>query len=217
MSRRWLIGIITVAAVVLTCGVASAKNGMGGGNGSSSQFDGGIFLYQREAPSPPDGGKNGIVGLGYEMTGRWAGSPHWRWNASFGYGLGDWKAEATTGGVSSTQEFSYTSWEVRLGWDYWSDCCDQQWYCGPGFAYMSTKATEKETGAADFDIEPMKVYGFEPRVGGQMKVGTKMSVFGGTSMLIGYGSYDQTVGGDELKVTGWFTALSWRTGLRWTY
>lgn len=219
MSRRLLTGITTLAAILLIAGVASAKGEMGGGGGAANGFAGGIFIFDRDTPqlgvSFP--AKMGIVGLGYEMTGKLGASPHWGWNASFGYGIGDLKEETSSAGTSSTDELSATHWEVRAGFDYWSDCCDQDWYCGPGFVYTSTKVTAKTTGSPDFDYEPVKVIGFEPRVGGQMKLGTNMRLFGTLSQLVGYASYDQTVSGVEDKVNGWFTSTSWHGGLRLMY
>lgn len=222
MSRRFLTGITTMAAILLIAGVASAKSGMGGmnsgGGGPTTGLSGGIFIFDRDTPIPSSiSTKAGVVGLGYEMTGKWGTSPHWGWDASFGYGIGDLKIETSSATASTSDELSLSHWEVRVGWDYWSDCCDQDWYCGPGFIYTSTSGTEKRTATADLDLDPVKVIGFEPRVGGQMKVGNNMKVFGQLSQLVGHQSYDQTIAGEEDKITGWVTSTAWRGGVRWMF
>jgi hypothetical protein len=183
---------------------------------SPNPVDGGIFLYERDAPAPPAGGKVGVVGLGYEVTGPWARSAHWRWNASIAYGIGDTKNNVTIDTVATMFENQITSWEARLGWDY----CEGNWYCGPGVVYLSTKQKLKQSGTPDSELEPFKVVAFEPRIGGSFKLSPRITMFASSSLLIGYGKSDNTVGVFprlEEDVSGWFTSSAWHGGIRWMY
>lgn len=215
--RRWLVGLAVLAALVGATRSALAADG-----DSAPKWAGGIYLFTQDAPVPSvlTGGvspSTGIVGLGYEMNGRWGGSSHWGWNGSFGYGIGGIKDKQSDITGSSEDEITFTHWQVRLGMDYWNDCCDEEWYCGPGLIYMSTGGTLKSTGSPDFDLEPMKVIGLDSRVGGQMKMGARTRLFGGMSMMFGRSSWEQTESGTKFEENGWVTSYSYRGGIRWNY
>jgi hypothetical protein len=217
MLLRRMIPIFALAALAFSASFALAGGGSSG-SGAPNGWAGNIYIVSRDAPLPTSSLiKGGIVGLGYEMTGKWMSSPHWGWAASFDYGIGDLKETNTSGGISSTSELSLSSWSARFGWDYWDECCDEDWYCGPGFMYMSTSATDKSTGSPDQKINPLNVYGLDSRAGGAVKLFNNTRLFGSWDMLVGYGSYDQTQSGTETKLNGWFTATSMRGGLRWMY
>jgi hypothetical protein len=212
MSVRFFAVLAVLAGLTLGAASSFAAGDMSSGKANGNGLN--IFIYSRDVPVPlsPITLKQGIVGIGAEFSG--AAGPHWAWNIGGGYGTGDAKSEVTpSGGPTDKTELSLSEWEARLGLDYWSDCCDQDWYCGPGLIYLSSKLTEKVTGAPDVEFEPMKVFGLNPRVGGAMHMG-KSSIFGGMDYVIGYGSFDQTITGTEEKITGWYTSVGWRGGVR---
>jgi hypothetical protein len=208
---------LTVTALAAIACLATAAQAME--HASMPNWGGSIYFFGHNAPV--SGGTApaalGIIGLGYEMTGR-LGAGHWGWAVGGGYGIGGFKDKVTGSTTTSTDEISLTHYEIRLGFDYWDDCCDEDWYCGPGFVYESTTLTIKQTGFPDDKLKPYSVYGFDPRAGGAIKLGSSnMRLFGQMSMLLGYGSYKQTGTLAELKQTGWFVEPSWRGGLRFVY
>lgn len=212
--RRWIVGLAVLAAL----GGASAALAADGD--AAPRWAGGIYLFTQDAPVPAIvgiGARTGIVGLGYEMNGRWGGSPHWGWNGSVGYGIGGFKEKQSDITGSNEDEITFTHWQVRLGMDYWSDCCDQDWYCGPGLVYWSTGGTIKSTGSPDFDLEATKVFGVDSRVGGQIKIGTRTRLFGGMSMMFGRSSWEQTESGTKFEENDWVTSYSMRSGIRFNY
>lgn len=213
MSMKSFAPLAALASIALCAALAFAAEGKAG-NSWGGQF----YLFTREVPLPvalPI--KQGVVGLGYTMNGKLGASPHWDWNAGFGYGIGNFKSESITGGVSSTSEISLTSWEARLGFDYWSDCCDEDWYCGPGFIYQSTELTSKNTGSPDQKYKPVKVIGIDPHMGGVIRISPNAGLFGAMDMVLGYMSYDETRTGTEDKLNGWVNSVGWRGGLRLKY
>jgi hypothetical protein len=210
MSMKSYAPLAALASIALCAALAFAADGKPA-NGMSGQF----YLFTREVPLPvalPL--KQAVVGVGFTLNGKLGSSPHWDWNAGFDYGIGDFKGETTTGGVTNTSELSLTSWSARLGFDYWSDCCDEDWYCGPGFMYQSTVLTSKNTGSPDDKFDPIKVIGFDPHMGGSIRISPNAGLFGGMDMLLGYSSYDQTRSGTEDKFTGWVNSVGWRGGMR---
>ncbi len=217
MLRRILIGLVVLAAVLGAVTAAVAKEG----DDSSNRFAGGIYYFAADTPIPSAlasvSPTVGIIGLGYEMTGRWGGSPHWGWNGSFGYGIGGVKEKQSDPTGSITDELTFSHWEVRLGMDYWDDCCDQTWYCGPGLVYMSTGGTIQSTGSADFDLDPIKTFGLDARGGGQLHLGQKARLFGGMSILVGRSSWVQTESGTRFEENAWITAYAYRGGIRWSF
>ena len=213
MSVRSFVPFAALASIALCAAFAFAADGK-----PANSWAGEFYLFTRDVPLPVlTPLKQGIVGVGYSMNGRLGGSPHWDWNASVDYGIGSMKSEATTGGVTTTDELALTSWAVRLGFDYWVDCCDEDWYCGPGFMYLSSSLTEKSTGNPDNKFDPFKIIGIDPHMGGAIRLSPNASLFGGIDMLLGYGTYDQTTAGTEDKLTGWFNSVGWRGGLRLKY
>ncbi len=215
MSRRILVSLLLVATTSFAVAPARAEEGKGGADG----LTGGIYLFSRDVPLPTSPTlKQGIVGLGYEMTGKLGSSPHWGWNGSFGYGIGSWIEETTpSGGPTDKTELNLSHWEARLGFDYWDDCCDQDWFCGPALIYSSSKLKAKSTGSPDFDYEPVKTIGLDSRAGGQFHLGTNARMFGAMDMITGYSSFKQTETGTEVKIHGWSTSLGWRGGVRFHF
>ena len=217
MLRRIRVGLVVLAAVLGAATAAVAKQG----DDASNRFAGAIYAFAADTPIPSVlasvSPTVGIIGLGYEMTGGWGGSPHWGWNGSFGYGIGGVKEKQSDPTGSVTDELKVSHWEVRLGLDYWGDCCDQTWYCGPGLVYMSTGGTIQSTGSPDFDLEPIKTFGLDARAGGQLHLGRKARLFGAMSILAGRSTWDQTDSGTTLEETAWVTTYSYRGGLRWSF
>jgi hypothetical protein len=216
MLRRILVGLLVLSAMLAAVRLAVAKEG----DDVSNHFAGGVYYFAANTPIPSVLALSptaGIVGLGYEMTGRWGGSPHWGWTGSFGYGIGGVKQKQSDPTGSNTDELTLTHWEVRLGMDYWDDCCDQTWYCGPGLVYMSTGGTIQSTGSTDFDVDPIKTFGLDARAGGQLHLGRKARLFGGMSILAGRSSWDQTESGTKFEENAWVTTYAYRGGIRWNY
>lgn len=217
MSRRILVGLVVFAAALGATPAAVAKEG----GDASNRFAGGIYYFAVNTPVPSVlGGFSpsvGIVGLGYEMTGRWGSSPHWGWNGSFGYGVGGIQETQSDPTGSNIDELTFSHWEVRLGMDYWDDCGDQTWYCGPGLVYGSTGGTIKSTGSSDFDLDPIKTFGLDARAGGQLHLGPKAHLFGGMSILVGRSSWEQTESGTKFEENAWTTSYAYRGGIRWSY
>ena len=214
--RRILLTAVALAALALSASAALAGDGAG-----MPGWGGSVYLFGQNAPFTTTGAfptNIGIVGLGYEMTGRLGGG-HWGWAGAFGYGMGSIKDEVTSGGPTTTSEISATHYEVRLGMDYWDECCDEYWFCGPGLVYQSTKVTLKQTAAADQVSDPYKVFGIDPRAGGALKLGSGgMRLWGSMSMLLGRASFkDTSTPGTELKQSGWIVQPGWRGGLRFQY
>jgi hypothetical protein len=179
---------------------------------------GSFYVFTRDVPIPflaPI--KQGVVGLGYQMTGKWGTSPHWGWTAGLEYGVGDFKIKQTGGGPSNVDEQTLTNWLVRGGFDYWSECCGLDWYCGPGVSYQSTKMTLKSSGSPDDELEPMKLYALDVHAGAIHDLSGRMKAFGEMGTALGVGSWEQTETGVTTKLNGWFNTMTWRGGLRYAY
>lgn len=210
MSRKPLMSLTVILALTACAAIASSAIAKEGGASESSRLAGGVYVFTRDVPLPiltPL--KQGVVGLGYEMNGRWGSSPHWGWNASFGYGVGSWKEES--GGTED--KLSLSHWEARVGMDWWDDCCDQEFYCGPGLIYMSSKLKEESTGNPDVELDPIKTIGLDARAGGQFHLGTNARMFGSMDAVLGSASYDE----NGTKVSGWVNSFGWRGGVRFNF
>ncbi|MBI1797966.1 MAG: hypothetical protein HYR74_13070 [Candidatus Eisenbacteria bacterium] len=213
MIRR-TVTVIIIAAVALTANVALAKDQ---GTGAAPVWAGSVYAFSHEAPTT-NFASQAVIGLGYEMVGAMSKGSHWGWAIGGGYGIGGLKDESTSGSFSTTAQSTLTFYELRLGFDYYDDCCDEDWYCGPGFFYSSTNQTFKQTGNPDVKFDPVREYGFDPRIGGSMKLSDSLRLFGSTSMRIGYSSWDDKLTpGSESKLTGWRFDPTWRGGLSIKY
>ncbi len=214
MSRTLAVVVLAPLLLASLAPVATA-----GSKNGQPDLSGGLYLFSRNVPvaGSTSGTFNaGILGLGYQMNGRLGSTTPWGWSVNAGYGLGDEKATFTSV-TSSTNEVSLSHWDVRLGLDYYRDCCEDDFYCGPGLTYMSTTPTFKSTGNPDDKLKPTHLYGFDARLGGSIPLAGNMRLYGETSSFLGYGSYDETRGAEELKTTGWYTLETWRGGFRYKY
>jgi hypothetical protein len=211
---------LTVAALAAIACFATAAHAMRDESSKGApRFGLSAYLFGHNAPVL--GGTApvtlGLIGLGLELNGG-LGQGHWGWAAGGGYGVGGFQDKVTGPSLSSTDEIDLTHYEIRVGFDYWDDCCDEYWYCGPGFVYESTTLTIKSTGQPEDKFKPYSVYGIDPRAGGAIKLGATMQLYAEMSMLIGYGSTKETnPSGAEFKQTGWFTQPGWRGGLRYVH
>jgi len=203
---------LLLLAIACMARAAVAEEGQG-----PPKWAGSVYLWGGDTPIPTTLGKEGIIGLGYQLDMGMGPNSHWAWSANFGYGIGDLKEKITGPVTSTTNELSMSSYEIRLGADWWNDCCDKLWYCGPGFVYQSTSVTAKSTGNPDFDYKPFYTYGLEARLGGTIPMGKKWSLFGQTAESLTYGSYSQTESGTKEELTGWFTNWKWRGGVYMGY
>ena len=214
MSVRPIVVLAVLAGLTLGATSSLAADGMSSGKPANGMALS-LFLYGRDVPLPVlTPLQQAVVGVGAGLSGKMGSSAHWAWNLSGGFGVGSVKGETSSGGVTTTDELSLSEWEARLGMDYWTDCCDEYFYCGPGLIYMSNKLTEKSTGSPDIEFDPIKVFGIDPHAGGAVKCGSSASIFGDMDVALGYASYKQTTAGVEDKLTGWFHSVGWHGGVR---
>lgn len=181
-------------------------------------YSGNLYLFNRDVPIPAAlPFQQSVVGIGYELDGRFGAGSRWGWGLTGYYGFGSWKEETSSGGASSSDELSLSHYGFRFGFDYTFDCCDDGFYCGPGFDFSSTKLTEKSTGSSDNELKPIYLYGLDARAGGAIPMGGRLRLFGETSEFMGYASYDETRAGIEEKLNGWYRNTTWRGGLKIRY
>jgi hypothetical protein len=184
------------------------------GPGKETKLSEFVSLYGGGAPSL-SGTTNGVLGLGYQLNIPMGQNHHWTASPGFEYGYGHYKDEHT-GTSPSTYESTTTSWGAMLDFLYFNDCCDDDdFYCGPGLFYSSTKFKDKQTGSADFTTDPFNTFGLQMTVGGGIPLGgPKLELTGSATQRLGMTSYDHKASGSEDKASGITYSTQFSGGLR---
>jgi|GEM_PF-5150048 len=144
------------------------------------------------------------------------GSGH-RWSLAPGATFGRGHESNTQTSVGSTTESSVDIYTLAafLDWMFDDDCCDDDWYCGPGIYYSDTWANDKFTGVPETKIKGIHSYGLQLTEGGGVHMNKTLVLFGGATQRIGFTSYDNKSSITEDKIHAITHAIQFEGGLKW--
>ena len=205
-----------VVMLVVSAAVARA------GEGRETRWSGTASLFGGNSPvlNPVAGPTYGttaqdLVGARYQLNVPVGRGHHWTASPGVSYGYGHYKNASTSGTSSSKIETTASMYEAMLDILYYNDCCDDDdFYCGPGLFYSSTRLKQMATGLKDSTSDPFNTFGVQMTVGGGIPIGTKFELTGGLTERLGMTSYDEKSTGFEDKLSAITFSTQLSGGLR---
>lgn len=106
-----------------------------------------------------------------------------------------------------TREYDTSGYRLRVGVDHQMAIGDRGvLYVGPGISYASHTTTRKETGFADRELAPYKVWGIPCRIGVSVAATEQVEAFAQVEQTFGWASYEQ--GTDKVTQTDVMTGFT---------
>jgi hypothetical protein len=211
MFRRapWLLAAVLIAGMLPSA--AHAERDEGRATATALR----LILFGGDTPllGGSSGGSAAIVGGGAQLGFPFGKSRRWMIAPGGTYGLGHNSDKQTSGGSSTTFSSDIHTISAFLDWLYGSDCCDESWYCGPGFYYSSTSITDKVTGGSDVKFNGIHSYGIQLTEGGGVPIG-QMVLFGGATQRIGFTSFTDKGTITEEKLHSITHSIQFQGGLK---